>query len=123
MLGGGYGERPTASNKERALGPLDNCYGFAGMEIAIEEGGIDEEPREEKLLRPIRWDSISYAGQQRREPRDRSRGSDLFSPKPLDPATHSLSRLLAEIQDEVGILIEIEDGKVFLGINDDRILP
>ena len=33
-----------------------------------------------------------------------------------------LSRLLSEIQNDVGILIEIEDGKVFLGIDDDGIL-
>jgi hypothetical protein len=93
------------------------------MEIAIEEGGIDEEPREEKLFLAIRLDSISYTGERRREQRGRSRSSDLFSSKLLDPATHSLSWLLSKIQDDVGILIEIEDGKVFLGIDDDRILP
>ena len=93
------------------------------MEIAIEEGGIDEEPREEKLLLAIRLDSILYRGQRRSEQRGLSRGSDLFSSKLLYPATHSLSRLLSEIQDDVGILIEIEDGKVFLGIDDDGILP
>ena len=102
---------------------MDHSYGFAGMEIEIEEGGIDEEPGKEKLLLAIRLDSILYTGQRRRKPRGLSRGSDLFSPKLLDPATHSLSRLLSKIQDDVGILIEIEDGKVFLGIDDDRILP
>jgi hypothetical protein len=33
------------------------------MEIAIEEGGISEGPREEKLLLPIRLDSLGYTGQ------------------------------------------------------------
>ncbi len=51
-----------------------------------------------------------------------SRGSDLFSPKLLDPSTHSLSRLVSEIQNDIGILIEIKDGKVFLGIDNDGIL-
>ena len=118
-----WGEDRTPSNKERTFGILDNSYGFPGMEIAIEEGGIDEEPREEKLLLTIRLDSILYTGQRRSEQRGLSRGSDLFSSKLLYPATHSLSRLLSEIQDDVGILIEIEDGKVFLGIDDDGILP
>ncbi len=117
------GEDRAASKKERTFGLLDNSYGFPGIEIGIAEGGIDEEPREEKLLLAIRWDSIGYPGQRRREQRGRSRGSDLFSSKLLDPAAHSLSRLLSQIQDDVGILIEIEDGKVFLGIDDDRILP
>ncbi len=116
------GEDRTPSSKERNFG-ADNSYGFPGREIVIKEGGIDEEPREEKLLLDIRWDSILYRGQWRREQRDLSRGSDLFSSKLLDPATHSLSRLLSEIQNDVGILIEIEDRKVFLGIDDDGILP
>ena len=92
------------------------------MEIAIEESGIDEEPREEKLLLAIRWDGILHTGQWRSEQNSLSRGSDLFSSELLYPATHSLSRLLSEIQNDVGILIEIEDGKVFLGIDDDGIL-
>ena len=93
------------------------------MEIAIEEDGIDEEPREEKLLLTIRLDSILYTGPQRSEQRGLSRGSNLFSSKFLYPATHSLSRLFSEIQNDAGILIDIEDGKVFLGIDDDGILP
>ena len=36
-----------ASARERGLGLWDNCYRFPGMKITIEEGGIDEELREE----------------------------------------------------------------------------
>jgi hypothetical protein len=93
------------------------------MEIAIEEGRIDEEFGEEKLLLAIRLDSILNTGERCREQNGLSRGSDLFSSKLLYPAVHSLSRLLSEIQNDVGILIEIKNGKVFLGIDDDCILP
>jgi hypothetical protein len=43
----------TRSDKERTSGLWDNSYRFPGMEIAIEEGGIDEELRAEKLLLSI----------------------------------------------------------------------
>jgi len=48
---------------------------------------------------------------------------DLVSSKLLDPATHSLPRVHFEIENDVGILIEIKDGKVFFGIDDNSILP
>jgi hypothetical protein len=47
---------------------------------------------------------------------------DLLSSKLFYPVAHSLSRLLSEIQNDVGILIKIKDGKVFFGIDDDGIL-
>ena len=123
LLVASWGEGGTPSDKERTSGLWDNSHRFPGREIAIEECGIDEELREEKLLLPIRLDSILYPGQRRSEQRSLARGSDLFSSKLLYPAPHSLSRLLSQIQNDVGILIEIEDGKVFLGIDDDGILP
>jgi hypothetical protein len=53
VVRGLWGEDRTPSGKERTFGP-DNSYGFPGREIAIKGGGIDEEPREEKLLLAIR---------------------------------------------------------------------
>ena len=111
-----------AAARERGLGLWDNCYRPLEREIAREEGEIDEVLRGEKLL----WPSIGQHyrdGQRRSEPNGLSRGSDLFSPKFLDPATHSFSRLLSEIQNDVGILIEIKNSKIFLGIDDNGILP
>ncbi len=78
---------------------------------------------ERKLLLAVRLDSMVETGQRRSEPNGLSRSSDLFSSELLDPSTHSVSRLLSEIQNDIGILIEIEDGKVFLSIHDDGILP
>ena len=119
-----FGEKTVhPPTKREPLGLSDNFYGFPEMEIAIEEDGIDEELKGKRLLLAIRLGSILNTGQWRSKQNSLSRSSDLFSSKLLYPATHSLSRFLSEIQNDVGILIEIEDGKVFLGIDDDGILP
>jgi hypothetical protein len=55
LLVASWGEGGTASDKERTFGLWDNSYRFSGKEIATDEGGIDEELREEKLLLAIRW--------------------------------------------------------------------
>ena len=96
--------RDTIRQREN-LWAIDNSYRFPGMEITVEEGGIDEEPRAEKLLLAIRLDSILHIEQWRSEQNGLLRGSDLFSSKLLYPATHSLSRLLSKIQDDVAILV------------------
>jgi hypothetical protein len=93
------------------------------MEREEKEANLKESSERKKLLLAIRLDSILNTGERRSKQKALSRGSDLFSSKLLYPATHSLSRLLSKIQNDVGILIEIEDGKVFLGIDDDGILP
>ena len=62
-----WGERGTPSDNERTSGLWDSSYRFYGMEIAIEEGGIDEDLREERVLLGIRLDSILYTGQWRNE--------------------------------------------------------
>jgi hypothetical protein len=118
-----WGEGGTPSNKERTYGLWDNSYRFPGMEIAIDEGGIDEELREEKLLLAIRLDSILNTGERRSEQNSLSRGSDLFSSKLLYPATHSLPSIRFEVKNDVDILIEVKDGKVFFGVDNDRVLP
>lgn len=41
-----WGEGETPSDKERTFGLWDNSDRFPGMEIALEERGIDEKPRE-----------------------------------------------------------------------------
>ena len=50
------------------------------------------------------------------------RGSDLFSSKLLYPATHSLASTRFEIENDVGILIKVKDGKIVFRIDDDGIL-
>jgi len=117
-----WGEGGTASDKERTSGLWDNSYRFSGKEIATDEGGIDEELREEKLLLAIRLDSILNTGERRSEQNALSRGSDLFSSKLLYPATHSLPSIRFEIKNDVGILIKVKDGKVFFGVDNDGIL-
>jgi hypothetical protein len=57
------------------------------MKIAIEEGGVDEELREEKLLLAIRLDSILNTGERWSEQNGLSRGSDLVSSKLLKSCT------------------------------------
>jgi hypothetical protein len=112
-------------------GPKPGRQGFTqigdelrGINGEGREGGeFEEKLREEKLLLAIRLDSILSTGGRRSEQKGLSRGSDLFSSKLLYPATHSLSRLLSKIQNDVGILIEIEDGKVFFGVDNNRVLP
>lgn len=123
MLPGFLGEGGTPSDKERTSGLWDNSYWFPGMEIAIEEGGIDEELREEKLLLSIRLDSILNTGERRSEQNALSRSPDLLPSKLLYPATHSLPSIRFEVKNDVGILIKVKDGKVFFGIDDDGILP
>jgi len=95
---------------------------FPGMKMPIDEGGIDEDLREEKLLLAIRLDSILNTGERRSEQNGLSRGSDLFSSKLLYPATHSLPSIRFEIKNDVGILIKVKDGKVFFGVDNDDIL-
>ena len=118
-----WGEGGTPSDQERTSGLWDNSYRFPGIGIAIEEGGIEEELGEEKLLLSIRLDSILNTGEQRSEPNGLSRGSDLFSSKLLYPATHSLPSIRFEVKNDVDILIEVKDGKVFFGVDNDRVLP
>jgi hypothetical protein len=118
-----WGEGGTRSDKERTSGLWDNSYRFLGIEIAIEEGGIDEEIREERGLLGIRLDSILYTGERWSEQNGLSRSSDLFSSKLLDPATHSLLSIRFEIKNDVGILVKVKDGKVFFGVDNDGILP
>ena len=118
-----WGEGGTTSDKERTSGLWDNSYWFPGREIATDEGGIDEELREEKLLLAIRLDSILNTGERRSEQNALSRGSDLFSSNLLYPATHSLPSIRFEIKHDVGILIKVKDGKVFFGVDNDGILP
>lgn len=52
-----------------------------------------------------------------------SGGSDLVPSKLLYPSTHSLARFRFEIENDVNILIEVKDGKIFFGIDNDRVLP
>lgn len=119
-----WGEGGTPSDKERTSGLWDNSHRFPGREIAIEECGIDEELREEKLLLAIQRDnSILKTGEWSHEQNGLSRGSDLFSSKLLYPATHSLPSIRFEVKNDVDILIEVKDGKVFFGVDNDRVLP
>ncbi len=101
----------------------DNSYRFSCMGIAMEEGGIGEELREEKLPLAIRLNSILHTRGWWSEQRGLSRGSDLFSSKLLDPPTHPLVSIGFQMQNNVRILIEIKNGKVFLRVDNNRILP
>ena len=116
-----WGEGGTPSSRERSSGLGDNSYRLPGMEIAIDEDGMDEELRDEKFFVAIRLDSILNIGERRSEQNALSRGSDLFSSKLLYPATHSLPSIRFEIKNDVGILIKVKDGKVFFGIDNDGI--
>ena len=61
--------------------------------------------KEKRLLLAIRLDSIYTSVGRGSEQNVLSRGSDLFSSKLLYPATHSLSRLLSEVQNDVDPLV------------------
>jgi hypothetical protein len=59
----GFLGRP--SDQERTSGLWDNSYRFPGMERALDEGGMDEELIEEKLLLAIPLDNILDTGERR----------------------------------------------------------
>ncbi len=95
-----------------------------------------ERRKEETNLKKAQREKILSRCRVRQQPFEKRRGiqkkaggfflsgrSDLVSSKLLDPSTHSLSRLLSEIQNDVGILIKVKNGKVFLGVDNNRILP
>ena len=79
----------------------------------------------EKILSHCRVRQQSFKKEEafRKRRRVLSGRSDFVSSKLLDPSTHSLSRLLSEIQNNVGILIKVKDSKVLLSVDNHRVLP